>query len=205
MSRATVSDPVVSGVVLAAGASRRFGRPKQLASWCGQPLVVRAAELLIAAPSVRSVQVVVGSHGQEVAAALVHLEVEIVHHPGWSAGQASSLAAAVDALPSAAGALVIVPCDQPLLAVTDIERLIAALAPTAEAAACDRDGILGTPAVFRRDLFPRLRSLGGDRGARDLLNGGSLAVAAVPLSAAAAADVDTPADFARLPASSGER
>src|SRR5262249_23324500 len=81
-------------VVLAAGASRRLGQPKQLVCWRGRPLVHHAVEAALEA-RVGPVTVVVGAREAEVRAALDGLDVNILAHPGWSEGLGSSIRTAV--------------------------------------------------------------------------------------------------------------
>ncbi|MCB0045315.1 MAG: putative selenium-dependent hydroxylase accessory protein YqeC [Caldilineaceae bacterium] len=88
----------VAAVILAAGESARMGRPKQLLTLAGVPLVVRAVETALAGGA-DWVAVVLGAYQAEVTAALadyglLHTErVDIVHNPRWPSGQASSVAA----------------------------------------------------------------------------------------------------------------
>ena len=63
-------------------------------------------------------------------------------------------------------------------------------------AACHYGGSLGPPAYFRRELFPRLGGLVGDRGAKALLVEDPAAVARLDFSDGEL-DVDTPEDYRR--------
>ncbi|MCE5233747.1 MAG: nucleotidyltransferase family protein [Mizugakiibacter sp.] len=177
-------------VLLAAGASRRLGRPKQLVAIDGEPLVRRAARLALATVPADAV-VVLGADATAVAAAVRGLAVRPLRAPGWEHGMGASLRAGLDALaPACAGALVLL-CDQPALDAAHLEALLAAwrLDP-AGAAASAYAGVLGVPAVLPRAWFPHVDA-GADRGARDLLRSRAAAVRAVP-RAALADDLDTP-------------
>ena len=187
----------VAGIVLAAGESSRFGQPKQLLDWCGQPLVRRAAETALSA-GLAPVVVVTGAHGAEVQRALEGLPVTLAHNPDWAAGQSTSLIQGLRALPETAGAAVFLLADQPFVS----ERLLEALIEThcqtlAPVIAPLVDGRRANPLLFDRATFPGLLALQGDVGGR--------AVAAhYPitylewLDRRLAEDIDTPEDYRRL-------
>src|SRR3984957_8057317 len=93
-------------IVLAAGASRRFGSPKQLVRFGGQFLLQRviaaATELTGSA-----VSVVLGAHAAEIAANLPPGNASILINRGWQEGIGSSIRSAVSRLPGACdGALI---------------------------------------------------------------------------------------------------
>jgi molybdenum cofactor cytidylyltransferase len=91
----------VAGIVLAAGASERFGQPKQLLDWRGQPFVRAVAQTALDA-GLDSVIVVTGANADQVEAAVRELPVTIVRNDGWQEGQASSIRAGLASLtPSA--------------------------------------------------------------------------------------------------------
>jgi molybdenum cofactor cytidylyltransferase len=180
-------------LVLAAGASRRLGRPKQLVRLRHEPLVVRAVRIAAALRPLW-VGVVVGAHAGRVAAALAGLRVEVVHARRWRDGLSASLAAGVRRAPRRARRLLVVTVDQWQVGAGDLARLLAAARGPRPAAAAYA-GRVGVPAVFPRRLWAALARLHGDRGAQQLLARG--AARGVPL-AAAAADLDTPAELAAL-------
>jgi molybdenum cofactor cytidylyltransferase len=86
----TEADPIapspdaIGVVVLAAGASTRFGRPKQLAKFRGTPLVRHAA--LAALEVSARVVIVLGSGADEMRGALAGLPLQIVVNESWSEG-----------------------------------------------------------------------------------------------------------------------
>lgn len=177
-------------VLLAAGASRRLGRPKQLVAIDGEALVRRAARLALATQPADAV-VALGAESAMVAAALTGLPVRALPVPDWARGMGASLRAGLDALsPDCAGALVLL-CDQPALDAAHLHALVATwrAAPT-RAAASAYAGVLGVPAVLPRAWFAAIEA-DADRGARDLLRARSAETQAVPC-AALAADLDTP-------------
>ena len=157
----------VVAAILAAGASSRLGRPKQLELVDGEPLLRRTARVVLAARIARCA-VVLGAHREQVAPTLAGLDVDVVDNAGWAEGMASSVrAAAAWADARAADALLLVVCDQTELATPHLDALLALAG--ARAVASGYSGTAGVPAVFPRAMFAALAALTGDRGARGLL------------------------------------
>lgn len=185
-------------VILAAGASTRMGRPKQLLAIEDQPLLVRAVEAALASPA-WPVVVVLGAHAERIRPALARLPVLVVENPTWAEGMASSIRAGITTLRQFSRSLdaaVIALCDQPAFSAATIAQLVAAQQATGRSIVAARyAGRNGAPALFLRDHFPALAALTGEEGARPLLNGDPNLVATVDLPALAV-DLDTPADYA---------
>jgi len=186
-------------VILAAGASVRLGRPKQLLEIDGQPLVARAAGAALTAGA-SPVVVVLGANAEQIQPVLNGLKVVVALNPAWSEGMASSLRTGLQALgavdPSIDAVLLTV-CDQPAFSADVIQRLLTALQTSGRGIAAARyAGRNGVPALFRREHFFALVTLKGDQGARALLNGHPAGVAPVDLPELAL-DLDTPDDVAR--------
>ncbi len=179
-----------AGVILAAGAGRRFGGGiKQLARHDGEPLVRRACRTALDA-GLAPVLVVLGAHADVVGDALRDLDVIPIHNARWEDGMGTSLACAIRALDETVVDVAVLLADQPLITPAHVRALTAArLAAAADLAATDTGATLGVPAVFARALFPTLAALTGDRGARDLIARTDRRVT-VPF-APAAVDIDT--------------
>jgi len=174
-------------IILAGGASRRLGSPKQLVLHQGETLLRRA---VAAASACAPVLVVTGYRAQDMAANLEGLDVLIVPNPQWEEGMASSLRAGVGALPpEAKGALFLV-CDQPAVDAALVARLLKAW--RGDAVACVYAGVRGIPAILPAKAFPQLLALCGDRGARGLLQGEGVVEVPFPQGAW---DVDAPGDL----------
>jgi molybdenum cofactor cytidylyltransferase len=178
-------------VVLAAGASRRFGSQKLLADLHGKPVVRWSVErVLEARPG--QVVVVVGHQGEAVRAALEGLPVRVTTNGAWSEGIGSSLRAGIAALPSEAEAAMIALGDEPTVKSADIIALLAAYA------ASDKEIIVPSyrgqhahPVIFARRLFRELLAIDGDRGARNVIASDASRVLVVDFDAPPAPDVDT--------------
>ena len=186
--------PVLTGIVLAAGASSRFGSPKLLAEIRGKPILRWSVEkILRAGPG--EVIVVVGHQGDAVGAALEGLCVRVVRNGEWAEGMGSSLRAGVAATPNT-DAVMIALGDQPGLS----DSAIAALLRTHEEKrgriiVPSYRGERGHPVIFPATVFPELLALRGDRGARDVILRDPGRVERVELDAPVPLDLDTGADL----------
>lgn len=157
------------GLVLAAGAGRRFGGPKALAR---DPDGVPWVEMIVRAlrdGGCGPVFVVLGGAADE-AAPLVPAGVVVVRAERWAEGVSASLRAGLDAVASTVSpAVVVVPVDTPELPATAVARLASRAAPDALAFAA-YDGAPGHPVVIGRAHWASLATaVGGDVGARPYL------------------------------------
>ncbi len=193
----------IAAVILAAGASTRYGRPKQLLRYEGQSLLRRAAEAA-AGSGCRPIVAVLGASARLCADELHGLPVHLAENPMWMEGMGGSLRSGIEtlsALAPGAAAVVVTLCDQPHVST----QLIDALAQRhresgAPIVASAYAGTLGVPALFGRSLFGELLSLRGHGGARRIIERFKGGVESVPFPAGIV-DIDTPQDFLVLQAS----
>jgi molybdenum cofactor cytidylyltransferase len=188
----------LAAVILAAGASTRLGRSKQLVRIRSVPLLVRAVRLARHAGD-GPVIVVLGADALRLRHTLRNwrLPVAIAMNPRWQQGMAGSLQAGFRHVPDrCAGALVLL-TDQVRLTHRHLAALVARWRrqPGLPAAAMF-DGHVGVPAILPAALLPALRTLAGDQGARQLLRQ-ARHMNRVPLPAAAC-DLDVPTDLETL-------
>lgn len=187
-----------AALVLAAGASTRMGRAKQVLELGGTPLVRRAAAAALSA-GCAPVVVVLGANAALVASALRGLDVEPVVNRAWQRGIGSSIGTGIATLARhGVGAALITLADQPLVGPETLARLLAARHAAGKSIAAARyAGTVGVPACFARALFPVLCALDGARGCKPVLGAHAHDTVLVDCPEAAI-DVDTPGDFARL-------
>lgn len=194
------SAPTAAALVLAAGGSRRLGRPKQLLPLHGEPLVHRTARLALEAGAA-PVWVVLGGRAEQVRAALADLPLRFTLNRRWEEGLAGSIRAGVRAALAEAPpptALLVLLVDQPRVDAGLLRQILAAgRAHPQQRVACAYGGGLGVPALFPRADLPELLTLRGDRGAKELLQARPEAVVSVPFPGGEV-DVDLPGDAGSL-------
>ncbi|OGO39985.1 MAG: hypothetical protein A2Z04_04215, partial [Chloroflexi bacterium RBG_16_57_9] len=163
----------ITAVVLAAGGSRRFGRPKQLLDWCGQPMIAHVVDKVVECVSsgagVTEIVVVVGHAAAAVGEALRGRPVRIVFNPDWAQGQSTSMRVGLKALGPEIGAALFILADQPGLTPAIIARIIQRYRETlAPIILPTFQGRRGNPVLFDRSLFDELMAIEGDQGGRTL-------------------------------------
>ena len=119
------SEAPLHALVLAAGASRRFGGIKALAPINGKPMLQWAIDALSNA-GVDSLSIVLGAYAAEIGAGINTRGATVVRHEDWSEGLAASLRAGLASVESADAGLLIALADQPDIGIDDYQRLIAA-------------------------------------------------------------------------------
>jgi molybdenum cofactor cytidylyltransferase len=193
--------PRVGAVVLAAGASRRLGRAKQLVTLKGQSLLARTIGAACDA-GVEPIVVVLGAAAGEIRDALPPLPVQVhsVVNECWSEGMGTSIACGVRqlvALDASLDAALILVCDQPALDATVLRTFLhAAVVDRASIHLADYGSERGPPVIFPSAFFDELLALRGDSGAREIHRRHADAVHTVAFPGGAV-DVDTPADLDR--------
>ena len=182
----------VTGLLLAAGAGSRMGRPKALVHTAdGEPWVARSVEVLRAG-GCADVLVVLGA-AADAARSLLPEGVHAVVAPDWAEGLSASLRTGLTALDeTAADAAVVLLVDLPDLVPAVVARLLPAGPSTLARAAYD--GEPGHPVVLGRDHWASVATTTtGDHGARDYLRARSASVRLVECGdLATGADQDTP-------------
>ena len=190
----------IAAIILAAGASTRLGRPKQLLELQGKPLVVRACEAISSA-GIKNITVVVGANAIQVRAALAKHPVRIVENPAWPEGMGASIRTGAVAITNNLDGVLIALCDQPYFSTEVVKKLLAAWNGTSGApdaiVAARYAGRAGVPAIFGQNYFTQLRTLTGSEGAKHILSDNARNLRPVDLPEMAV-DVDTPEDWARV-------
>jgi molybdenum cofactor cytidylyltransferase len=178
-----------AAVILAAGFSRRLGRPKQTLRHCDETLVERAAR--IATEAGLSPVFVVVNRDADFCDSLDCRGCFVVMNERAQEGMASSIRRGIMAAKTfGASGAVLMTCDQIELDADHLRRLAANSGRTTASSYAGRKGI---PAYFPASAFEELLRLHGDTGARDLL----LRAEAIP-NEALTVDIDTEADAASL-------
>lgn len=188
-------------VILAAGASRRLGQPKQMAAVGNQTLLQNTVHAALETALLWPIVVVLGAHAEVIKPSLVRHPVLIVENPVWEEGLASSLRTGLQTALTFShqlDAILFTLCDQPALGRDVLESLLNRRALSRRSVVAARyGGHPGAPALLHRRHFGSLAHLTGDEGARKLIL--NLPPEDVDLvdHPALSLDVDTPDDLTR--------
>jgi molybdenum cofactor cytidylyltransferase len=162
----------VGAIILAAGGSSRFGRPKQLARFCGKSLVRRIADAADAADC-SPIVAVIGNEGAKIKEELCQTPVVFVANENWESGIGSSIRTGIESFSNVAPqieAVIMLVCDQPGVNARIINGLITTREETKRAIVASSYGdTVGVPALFDRSLFAELRSLSDESGAKSVI------------------------------------
>lgn len=187
---------MIAGILLAAGAARRFGARKLLHPLPdGTPIGLRSALNLV--PAVDRALAVLAPEDRELAARLQAAGIEVCPCPASGEGMGASLACGVRAAADAAG-WVIALADMPFVRPDSIVAVADALRAGAAIAIPGHEGERGHPIGFARAFHAELAALGGDVGARAIVARERARVVQVPVNdPGILRDIDTPDDLRR--------
>lgn len=199
-NEAPIQENSTAILILAAGNSSRLGRPKQLVSFNGKPLIVHIIEQALYVKA-NAVFVVLGGNQASILPKIKHLPATIVLNEDWEKGMGNSISTGVQAVlkkhPNTTG-IVTTLCDQPFVSAELIYQIIQKQAATkAEIVAASYAGNLGVPAFFSQSFFEKLIHLKAKRGAKKLIQQHLSSVEAVPFPEGIF-DIDTPEDLVRI-------
>jgi len=184
-------------VILAAGASSRLGKSKQLLTIDDESLVYKSARTgceLAAYFQLAKPTVVVGKDQQEVELSIAKLAVTTLYNPQWMGGMGFSIATAVQNVQTNISAVLLMTCDQVLLSSAVLKPMIQLwLSSPEQIVASSYNGVIGIPVIFPERFFPELSELKSDKGAREILQKYHAEVMHFDLPLAAQ-DLDTLAD-----------
>lgn len=157
------------GLLLAAGAGSRMGRPKALVSDADGSWLERGVRVLDDG-GCSGVTVVLGARSAEAVAFLDGLGVDVVIAHDWEAGMSASLVAGLRGMPTDVDGALVLLVDLPDVTSVVVRRVLeTGVGPTTLARAA-YDGRPGHPVLLGRDHWAGVvASAAGDEGARDYL------------------------------------
>ncbi|OBI22032.1 carbon monoxide dehydrogenase [Mycobacterium sp. E2327] len=191
-----MTGPPVTGVVLAAGGSRRLGTPKQLLPYRDTTLLGATLEAARGAGFDQLI-VTLGGAAAAVRDAVPMDGVDVVQVDDFGTGCAASLRAALDQVDPRAAGIVLMLGDQPGIDPLTPRR-VAAEGAAADIAVCRYHDGIGHPFWLGRALFGDLRELHGDKGVWKLVESGRYQVRELAVDGPVPLDVDTWDDYQRL-------
>lgn len=173
-----------------------MGKPKQLLSWNGMPLVNHIIQTAAQAGT-GPVLVILGAHAEKIRPVLKKTPAIAVINNNWDSGPGSSIATGISyimqALPQAKAAIIAL-CDQPLLTASHLQQIASVYRQqTSGVVASEYNQISGVPALFDRQLFPALLNLPPAAGAQKIIAAAN-PVVTIPFPQGAY-DIDTPNDL----------
>ena len=187
-------------ILLAAGSSSRMGQSKQLLKVGGESLLVRTTTIALET-GLQPVVVVLGANEREHRKAIEHLGVPIAENSGWQLGMGSSLKTGLKHLLSIApgtDAVLVLVCDQPLLTTIHLRNILEQFRvfnPLIVASRYAGNGAV--PAVFHKDLFPKILEMEDAQGAKKIIGQHSNDTIMVDFPDGSV-DLDTPEDFQKF-------
>jgi len=186
----------VAAIVLAAGQSQRFGRPKQLLPVGDKAMIQHVVDVALSSP-VEQVIVVLGCRAAEIRASITDRPVQVVINEKWQSGLSSSVQAGLSAVKPEVGAALFVLADQPGVTPEIIARLVERYRQTrAPVVVPTHRRRRGNPVLFDRSLFAALMEVEGDQGGRELIAQHSDQVEEVEVETGAIfVDIDTADDY----------
>jgi molybdenum cofactor cytidylyltransferase len=186
----------VTGIVLAAGGSRRLGRAKQLLPYKGSTLLDAT---LATARSAAFDQLIVtlGGSAAEILDQVDLGGAEIIENLEFGSGCGSSVRTAVGQVDDRADGIVLMLGDQPDVTAVTVRNLVA-VSVSSPIGICRYHGDLGHPFWFSREMFADLSALHGDKAVWKLLHSGKYDVTELAIDADVPIDVDTWDDYHAL-------
>ncbi len=182
----------ITGILLAAGSSRRFADSKLVVDIENRPLITYSAATLAACD--RTIAVV-RTDDQALQTLLKQCGVDCVFNPQPERGMGSSIAVAVIASAQSNG-WCILPADMPYISASTTQQLVNALRTGAVLAAPYYKGVRGHPVAFSQQFHDELCALDGDTGAREILNKYDDQLTTIATNdAGVLVDIDTPAEL----------
>ncbi|SPM29216.1 nucleotidyltransferase family protein [Mycobacterium terramassiliense] len=186
----------VTGVVLAAGSSRRLGTPKQLLPYRDTTLL--GATLATArGAGFDQLIVTLGGAAHAVRDTVPLGGIDVVTASDAGTGCAASLRAALDRVDPRADGIVLMLGDQPGVQPATLRRMIDE-GPGADIAVCRYDDGIGHPFWLGRSVFGELRELHGDKAVWKIVESGRRQVRELAVDGRIPLDVDTWEDYRRL-------
>ncbi len=191
--------PIISGILLAAGESRRMGRPKLLLQW-GETTILEHVVDTYLQSRLHELVVVVGAEKEWINKSLEGRPVKITENPDRAKGMSTSIRCGIEAASNAVDAYLVALADQPLITPEVINLIIetfSAKRPLIAAAA--HKGRRGHPVIFGKALRQELLGLQGDQGGRDIIGKYSRRTEYVEVgSDAVLSDMDTPEEYEEM-------
>ncbi|GMN08884.1 hypothetical protein MTsPCn9_06600 [Croceitalea sp. MTPC9] len=184
----------IAVLILAAGASTRMGKIKQLLPWRNSTLLEHAVQQ--ANQVSKDIFVVLGANANEIEQKVPN-NVDIIHNPNWKEGMGSSISCGVSTIESKERfrAILIMLADQPLIDPDYLVKMLTSYDSNNYKIIATSYGVSnGVPAIFSKSVFVELKKLNKDYGARKLMERYSYTLKAIDPKGKEI-DIDTPETY----------
>ena len=188
----------IAAVILAAGASRRFGASKLLLSLPGGETLIRQVAKIAVDSGLSPILCVIGKDHQKIKQALAGLPLNFVHNSHWQSGMSSSVKTGINHLPDETDACIMLMGDQPFISIDLIHHLVELFQSGNTQVVIPVVGKQRTtPAILDRSTYDLIMKLEGDVGARALFS--YFKVVELPWKdRRLLLDLDTPEDYQKM-------
>jgi molybdenum cofactor cytidylyltransferase len=187
----------ICAIILAAGASKRLGTPKQLIPHNNSTLIGHTIQCTLDSKCDETV-VVLGANATLIQKKISNFPVNIVRNQNWKMGMGYTIRVGLEKVETVNNniqAVVLLVCDQLFLTSKIIDRLIESyLSFKKPIIASEYDGTLGVPVLFNKKFFPELLKIDGIFGAKIVVENHPRQVWSVPFPKGGF-DIDTPNDL----------
>ena len=187
---------MVSSILLAAGKSKRMGKPKQLMPWGQSTMIEQTIDNLMGS-AVNEIIVVLGHRAEEVIKIIATKPIKLTINPDYEQGMSTSIIAGLNLVDSQAQAVMLALGDQPLIDCQTINRLIEEFYNHDKGIAIPTyQGGRGHPIIFAIKYKEKLLELKGDMGGRQIVKDHPNDILEVAVDAESIiTDIDTISDY----------
>tara|TARA_R110002096_G_scaffold46455_1_gene123923 strand:- start:12295 stop:12906 length:612 start_codon:yes stop_codon:yes gene_type:complete len=191
----------IAVVVLAAGASKRMGVPKQLLKWGNGTLITHTIQTVLKL-NADAIYVVLGANFQLIKKTIHHFPITILNNENWEHGLGTSIACASKFIQNEKpeiDALLFILADQPFITADYLNKIILSFSPNEKqiVASFYQNRKFGVPALFDAFYFEQLSKLNDDYGARHILKANESVMKAL-IPPVKNVDLDFKEDYERL-------
>ncbi|MFL2783128.1 MAG: NTP transferase domain-containing protein [Rhodospirillales bacterium] len=185
----------ITGILLAAGASRRMGSQNKLLSDLNGKTMIEVVATELINSKLSHIIVVTGHESEKIKAALTSLDLNFIHNHEYQRGLSTSLKTALEIIPKDTDGIIVCLGDMPLIKAMHIDKLIDAFNPIEGNSICVPvyGRKRGNPIVWSNEYLTQIRSIDGDIGAKNILDEHIEQITEVPMEENAVLfDIDTP-------------
>jgi molybdenum cofactor cytidylyltransferase len=187
---------MINAIILAAGESKRMGKPKPLLRFEDKTLLEQIISVLRHS-LLNRITVVLGAEAQTIQKSIDLSGIDVVINNNYRKGQLSSLIAALEKVPPETEAILVCLVDNPFITTTIVNRIVSTFGQKKSPIVVPVfNNKRGHPALFAKSLFKELVDAPAEQGARYVMYSNEDKVVEVETSESAVlVHIDTPEDY----------